>query len=174
MSIATQRHVMLDHLLQGALAFLQSSRTSRGGVARFPRCSQISLQPGSPIRRPLQSILKAYMLLHSQTRHRRAVALRLSSRAPDAGAHLQPLLRALGGLLRGRQLAQRRAVLHLQLAQLLPSLPLGALSRILQARPGCMLPATACSASGYALATSPAATERKRAYSERSASWSGQ
>ena len=67
--------------------------------------------------------------------------------------HLQPLLRALRGLLGGRQLAQRRAVLHLQLAQLLPGLPLGALSCILQARAGRVLPGTAGSASDYALAS---------------------
>ena len=75
-------------------------------------------------------------------------------RTADAEAHLQPLLRALRGLLGGRQLAQRRAVLHLQLAQLLPGLPLGALRRILQACPGRVLPAAAGSASGHALSSS--------------------
>lgn len=90
-------------------------------------------------------------------RRHRTIELHYSGsrpRTPDTEARLQPLLRALRGLLGGRQLAQRRAVLHLQLAQMLPSLPLGALSRILQACPGRVLPATACSASGYALASS--------------------
>ena len=43
--VATQRHVLPDHLLQGALAFLQSSCTRRSGVARFLGCSQLSLHP---------------------------------------------------------------------------------------------------------------------------------
>ena len=63
MLVATQRHVLLGHLLQGAVAFLQSSRTSCSGIACFPGRLQISLHPNLPSDPPLQSILKAHVSL---------------------------------------------------------------------------------------------------------------
>ena len=74
-SVATQRHVLLNHLLQGALAFLQSSRTGRSGAARFPGCLQLSLHPILLSEPPLQSPSNRHVSGEEQTVHNRALFL---------------------------------------------------------------------------------------------------